>query len=44
MLIAGPRGPVQNLPMPIVLHQRSHYHVHKDNGVVYARQVNVDFR
>lgn len=39
MLVAGPLGPVRNLPMPIVRHQRSNYHVHKENGIVYARQV-----
>ena len=44
MLIAGPNGPVANLPLPIVRHQRSNYEVYKHNGVVYARQVNVDFR
>jgi hypothetical protein len=44
MLIAGPNGPVANLPLPIVRHQRSNYEVYKHSGVVYARQVNVDFR
>ena len=44
MLIAGPNGPIANLPLPIVRHQRSNYEVYKHNGVVYARQVNVDFR
>lgn len=43
MLIATPGGPVRNLPMPIVRHKRSNYHVYKQNGVIYARQVNVDF-
>lgn len=43
MLVASPGGPVRNLPMPIVRHKRSNYHVHKLNGVIYARQVNVDF-
>lgn len=44
MLIAGPSGPVANMPLPIVRHQRSNYEVYRHNGVVYARQVNVDFR
>ena len=44
MLIAGPSGPIANMPLPIVRHQRSNYEVYKHNGVIYARQVNVDFR
>jgi hypothetical protein len=27
MLIAGPNGPVANMPLPIVRHQRSNYEV-----------------
>lgn len=44
MLIASPNGPVANLPLPVVRHQRSNYEVYKHSGVVYARQVNVDFQ
>ena len=44
MLIAPPNGPVSNMPLPILRHQRSNYYVYKEHGITYAQQVNVDFR
>lgn len=44
MLICAPNGPVHNLPLPIVRHQRTCYQVYQNNGVYYAKQVNVDFQ
>jgi hypothetical protein len=44
MLICAPNGPVHNLPLPIVRHQRTCYHVYQKNGVHYAKQINVDFQ
>ena len=43
MLICAPNGPVHNLPLPIVRHQRTCYKVSQKNGVYYATQINVDF-
>jgi len=43
MLICPPGGPIQNLPMPIVRHQRNAYKVYKDKNVMYMKQLEVDF-
>jgi hypothetical protein len=34
----------QNLPMPIVRHQRNTYKVFKDKSIYYMQQIEVDFR
>jgi len=34
----------QNLPMPIVRHQRNAYKVFKDKSIYYMQQIEVDFR
>lgn len=44
MLFCPPNGPVQNLPMPIVRHQRNFYSVHKDRGIYYMKQLGMDFQ
>jgi len=44
MLVCPPSGPIQNLPMPIVRHQRNAYKVYKDKDIVYMQQLEVDFR
>jgi len=44
MLVCPPSGPIQNLPMPIVRHQRNAYKVFKDRDIVYMQQLEVDFR
>lgn len=44
MLVCPPSGPLQNLPMPIVRHQRNHYRVYRTGSIVYMDQVGVDFR
>ena len=43
MLICPPSGPIQNLPMPIVRHQRNAYKVTKNKGIFYMQQIEVDF-
>jgi len=43
MLICPPSGPIQNLPMPIVRHQRNAYKVFTNKSVFYMQQVKVDF-
>jgi len=43
MLVCPPSGPIQNLPMPVVRHQRNFYSVYKESAVFYMKQVNVDF-
>jgi len=35
MLVCPPGGPIQNLPMPIVRHQRNAYRVYKDKNIFY---------
>jgi len=44
MLVCPPGGPIQNMPMPIVRHQRSSYRVYKDRNIFYMKQLEVDFR
>ena len=44
MLVCPPSGPIQNLPKPIVQHQRNAYKVFKDKDIVYMQQLEVDFR
>ena len=47
MLIMPPDGPVQNMPLPVVSHQRHKYHVVHIDGHRHLRQRNVyveDFR
>jgi hypothetical protein len=44
MLVCPPSGPLQNLPMPIVRHQRNAYKVINDKSIFYMQQVEVDFR
>lgn len=41
MLICPPSGPVHNMPLPVVAHQRNRYSVEKTNGVYYIRQHGV---
>ena len=43
MLIFPPSGPIQNLPMPIVRHQRNAYKVFTNKSVFYMQQIKVDF-
>lgn len=43
LLICPPNGPIQNLPFPIVRHQRNRYRVYKNGSVHYCEQVGVDF-
>jgi hypothetical protein len=43
MLVCPPGGPIQNLPMPIVRHQRNAYSVYKDKNILYMKQMEVDF-
>jgi len=43
MLICPPGGPIQNMPMPIVRHQRNAYRVYKDKNIFYMKQLEVDF-
>ena len=43
MLVCPPSGPIQNLPMPIVRHQRNAYRVFKDKNIFYMKQLEVDF-
>lgn len=43
-LVCPPNGPVQNLPMPIVRHQRNFYRVYRKNGgVCYMEQKGVAY-
>ena len=44
MLICPPNGPIENLPMPILRHQRNLYKVHHDNNIYHMTQINVDFQ
>jgi hypothetical protein len=47
MLIMPPDGPVQNMPLPVVSHQRHKYHVVHIDGHHHLLQRNVyveDFR
>jgi len=44
MLICPPNGPIENLPMPILRHQRNLYTVHNDNNIYHMTQTNVDFQ
>ena len=43
MLACPPGGPIQNLPMPIVRHQRNAYSVYNDKNTLYMKQLEVDF-
>ena len=43
MLVCPPNGPVQNLPFPIVRHQRNCYLVYQQNKIHHMRQIGVDF-
>lgn len=43
MLICPPNGPVHNLPMPIVRHQRNFYKVYVEHKIYYMQQIKVDF-
>lgn len=43
-LVCPPNGPMQNLPMPIVRHQRNFYRVYKKNGgICYMEQKGVAY-
>lgn len=44
MLFCPPNGPVKNMPMPIVRHQRNFYTVYSSRGIYYMKQVNLDFQ
>lgn len=44
MLFCPPSGPVQNLPMPVMRHQRNFYKVSVKNNVHFMEQVGVDFQ
>jgi hypothetical protein len=44
MLVCPPNGPIENLPMPILRHQRNLYKVYKENKIYYMKQINVDFQ
>jgi hypothetical protein len=44
MLICPPNGPIENLPMPILRHQRNLYTVRRDNNIYHMTQINVDFQ
>lgn len=44
MLFCPPSGPLHNLPMPVLRHQRNFYSVHCKNNVYFMNQVGVDFR
>jgi len=44
MLVCPPNGPIENLPMPIMRHQRNLYKVYKENKIYYMKQINVDFQ
>jgi hypothetical protein len=44
MLFCPPNGPIDNLPMPIVRHQRNFYEVCKSNGIFYIKQIGLDFQ
>lgn len=44
MLFCPPSGPVQNLPMPVMRHQRNFYKVSTKNNVHFMEQVGVDFQ
>ena len=44
LIICPPCGPVNNLPFPIVRHQRNCYMVYEDNKIRYMKQVGVDFQ
>lgn len=44
MLFCPPSGPVQNLPMPVMRHQRNFYKVSVKNSVHFMEQVGVDFQ
>jgi hypothetical protein len=44
MLFCPPSGPVHNLPMPVMRHQRNFYRVHVKNSVHFMQQVGVDFQ
>jgi len=41
MLVCPPGGPIQNLPMPIVRHQRNAYSVYKDKNILYMKQLEI---
>jgi len=43
MLFCPPSGPVHNLPMPVMRHQRNFYRVYVKNSVHFMQQVGVDF-
>jgi len=44
MLFCPPSGPVHNLPMPVMRHQRNFYRVYVKNSVHFMQQVGVDFQ
>lgn len=44
MLVCPPNGPIHNLPKPIMRHQRNFYHVFKNSGLYYMKQVGVSFQ
>lgn len=44
MLFCPPSGPVHNLPMPVMRHQRNFYKVNVKNCVHFMEQVGVDFQ
>ena len=43
MLICPQNGPIENLLMSILRHQRNLYTVHNDNNIYYMTQINVYF-
>lgn len=44
MLFCPPSGPVHNLPMPVMRHQRNFYKVNVKNNIHFMEQVGVDFQ
>lgn len=44
MLVCPPNGPLQNLPCPIVRHQRNFYKVYKHAGICYMKQIGIGYR
>jgi len=44
MLFCPPSGPLHNLPMPVLRHQRNFCSVHCNNNVYFMNQVGVDFQ
>ena len=43
LIFCPPNGPVHNMPLPIVRHQRNNYRTIVRDGVHFLEQLNVDF-